>query len=294
MGLGQDKMQSETVRGNAPAAAPGAIARGVRLCVACLHENRSGEQSCEACGTSLHLVLCGACEAANDPGAVRCHACGAALGIEAGDKPAVMPPASRTSVVRTEVSGKPAVTAVASRTSLARTEASNKPAVAPAAGPTSLARTDASDKRAAPPAVRRVNHKRLALISVAVALTSAGLAYYYFPRTAKEDRSQHSGGVIQVAPVKLVEPPARVPPPSTQAKARAPATASKASAGSVPQTSPAHTRVTHTRPTDSSAALPPAATPRAAPDTPRKSEAGCGEAGAVLGLCNSSAKGGAN
>lgn len=263
-------MQNETVRGTTPAAAPGAIAPGVRLCVACLHENRSGEQSCEACGTSLHLVLCGACEAANDPGALRCHACGAALGIEARDEPAPAPPASRTS--------------------LARTEASGKAAAAPSAARISLARTEASDERTAAPPVKRMNRARLALILTAVVVTTAGFAYHYFPRNGKTDRSQH-GGVIQVAPVKLVEPPA-LSPPSTAAKTRAPAAAPKASVGSAPKARPAHTPVTHTRPTDTSSTPPPAVGARSAPDAGQKSEAGCGEAVAALGLCNVSAKGG--
>lgn len=244
-------MQKETVRGTTPAAAPSALAHGVRLCVACLHENRNGEQSCEACGTSLHLVLCGACEAANDPGALRCHACGAALGSEARDKPAPAPPASRTSLVRTE----------------------------------------ASDGRTAAPPVKRMNRARLALILTAVVVATVGFAYHYSPRTGKTDRSQHSG-VIQVAPVKLVEPPARVPPPSTAAKTRTPAAAPKASVGSAPKASPARTPVTHTRPTDASSTPPPAAVAPSAPDAGQKSEAGCGEAVAALGLCNVSAKGG--
>jgi hypothetical protein len=268
---GQDTLQDETVRGNTPAAAPGAIAPGVRLCVACLHENRSGEQSCEACGTSLHLILCGACEAANDLGALRCHACGAALGIEAGDKPALAPPASPTS--------------------LARTEAGSKPAAVPSAAPMSLARTEASDKQAAASPVRRTNRARLALILAAVVVTTAGFAYHYFPRTGKTDRSQH-GGVIQVAPVKLVEPPVRVSPPGTAAKTRAPAAAPKASVGPAPKAGPAHTPVTHTRPTDTSSTPPPAAVARSVPDASQKSEAGCGEAVAALGLCNVSAKSG--
>lgn len=264
-------MQKETVRGATPAAAPSALAHGVRLCVACLHENRNGEQSCEACGTSLHLVLCGACEAANDPGALRCHACGAALGIEARDKPAPAPPASRTSLVRTEASGKAAAVPSAARISLAHTEA--------------------SDERTAAPPVKRMNRARLALILTAVVVATVGFAYHYFPRTGNTDRSQHSG-VIQVAPVKLVEPPARVPPPSTAAKTRTPAAAPKASVASAPKARPARTPVTHTRPTDTSSTPPPAVVAPSAPDAGQKSEAGCGEAVAALGLCNVSAKGG--
>jgi hypothetical protein len=291
-------MQNETVRGNAPAAAQGAIAREVRLCLACLHENRGGEQSCEVCGTSLYLILCSACEAVNGPGALRCHGCGAALGNEAGDKPAVAPPASRTSVARTEASAKPAVAPPASQTSLARTEASGKPAAAPTA--------------------RRTNRARLAL-SLAALVAVAALAYQYVPRTAHVTRSQE-GRIVESAPVERSDPPARAelpskppvraelpskPPARTQAPSKAPARAqlpstqgnaaasavgSSASLGSASKASRAYPRVTHTRLDDSNSTPAAAAVAPAAPDASQKSEARCSEEVTALGLCNISAK----
>ena len=262
-------MQNETLRGNPPAAAPGAIAPDVRLCLACLHENRGGEQSCEVCGTSLYLILCGACEAVNGPGALRCHGCGAALGAEASDKPAVASPVVQTSFTRVEASGKPAAAPPASRTSLARTEA--------------------SDKRAAAPPARRSNRARLAL-SLAALVAVAALAYQYVPRTAPAERS-HEGRIVTSAPVESSEPPARAeqpakPPARTKAPSKPPA-----SAGSAPKATQPYARVTHTRPGDSSS-TPPAAVVAvpAAPAAGQNSEARCSEEVIALGLCSISAR----
>lgn len=283
-------MQNETLRGNTPAAARGAIAPDVRLCLACLHENRGGEQSCEVCGTSLYLILCGACEAVNGPGALRCHGCGAALGTEAGEKPAAALPGVQTS--------------------LTRVEASDKPAAAPAANRTSLARTEASDKRAAAPPAKRFNRARLAL-SLAALLAVAALAYQYqyVPRTAPAERS-HEGQIVKLAPVQSSEPPARAelprkPPARTQAPSKLPARAhlpstqgntaasavgSSASAGSAPKASRTYARVTHTRPGDSSSTPPAAAVLPVVPDAAQKSEAVCTEEVVALGLCSISAR----
>jgi hypothetical protein len=283
-------MQNETLRGNPPAAAPGAIAPDVRLCLACLHENRGGEQSCEVCGTSLYLILCGACEAVNGPGALRCHGCGAALGAKASDKPAVASPVVQTSFKRVEASDKPAAAAPASRTSLARTEASDKRAAA------------------APPA-RRSNRTRLAL-SLAALVAVAALAYQYVPRTAPAERS-HEGRIVKSAPVESSEPPARAelpskPPapaqvpskprartqlPSKQGNA-ASAVGSSASVGFAPKASRPYARVTHTRPGDSDSSWTPAAVVAVplAQDAGQNSEARCGEEVTALGLCNISAK----
>ena len=90
-------MRNETLCGNAPAAAPDAVARGLPRCLACRHENPSGEQFCQACGSSLYLVLCGACEAVNGAGAQRCHSCGAALDTQTSDKPPAAPAPARIS-----------------------------------------------------------------------------------------------------------------------------------------------------------------------------------------------------
>jgi hypothetical protein len=252
-------MQNETPRGNAPAAAPGAIARDVRLCPACLHENRSGEQSCEVCGTSLFLILCGACEAVNDPGALRCHGCGAALGTEASDKPAVAPPASLTS--------------------LARTEASDKPAVAPLA--------------------RRINRARLALSLAALVAVAALAYQYVLRTApgerSQEGRIVKSAPVESSEPPARAElpsePPARAQLPSTQGNASASAVGSSGSVGSEPKASRAYAPVTHTRPGDSSWTPPAAAAMApAAPDAGQNSEARCSEEVTALGLCNISAK----
>ena len=90
-------MHNETLCGNEPAAAPDDIARGLPRCLACRHENPKGEKFCQACGSSLYLVLCGACEAVNGAGALCCHSCGAALHAEASDKPAAAPSRARIS-----------------------------------------------------------------------------------------------------------------------------------------------------------------------------------------------------
>ena len=283
-------MQNETLRGNTPAAAPGAIAREVRLCLACLHENRGGEQSCEVCGTSLYLILCGACEAVNGPGALRCHGCGAALGTEASDKPAVASPVVQTSFTRAE--------------------ASDKPVVAPPASRTSLARTEASDKRAAAPPARRINRARLALsLAALVAVAALAYQYQYVPRTAPVERS-HEGRIVKSAPMESSEPPARAelpskPPartqvpsksparaqlPSTQGSAAASAVGSSASVGSAPEAS---RRVTHTRPGDADSSWTPSAAVVAVPvaqEAGQNSEARCSEEVTALGLCNISAK----
>jgi hypothetical protein len=273
-------MQNETLRGNPPAAAPGAIAPDVRLCLACLHENRGGEVSCEVCGTSLYLILCGACEAVNDPGALRCHGCGAALGAKASDKPAVASPVVQTSFTRVE--------------------ASDKPVVAPPASRTGLARTEAGDKRAAAPPARRSNRARLAL-SLAALVAVAALAYQYVPRTAPAERS-HEGRIVKSAPVESSEPPARAerpskPPARTQLPSKqgnaASAVGSSASVGSAPKASRPYARVTHTRPGDSDSSLtPPAAAVAvpAVPDAGQNSEPRCSEEVTALGLCSTSAR----
>ena len=236
-------MQSETLQGNAPAAARGAIAHDVRLCVACLHENRSGEKSCEACGTSLFLILCGACEAANSAGDLRCHGCGAALGTESSDKPAepaVAPPASAASLGHTEASDKPEAEPPASRMSSTRTEASEEPETAPPVRRMSLVRTEARDEQTAAPPARQMNRWRSALILAGVVVTTAGVTHYFSARTDKADRALQ-GKVIEAAPVRSVEPPGRVPAPRTEPKA-----------------------VTHTQPADASQAAPSAPVARAA------------------------------
>ena len=344
-------MQSETLQGNAPAAARGAIAHDVRLCVACLHENRGGEKSCEACGTSLFLILCGACEAANSAGDLRCHGCGAALGIESSDKPAepaVAPPASGASLAHTEASDKPEAEPPAGRMSSTRTEASEEPEAAPPVERRSLVRTEASDQRAAAPPARPMNRWRPALILAGVVVATAGVTHYFSVRTDKADRALQgkvieaapaksveppgrvvppktepkAGGpsvthtqpadasqtapsapvaraaVIEVAPVKSVEPPRRAPPPKTEPKALIPAGGPSASVGSAPSAGPAHPRVTHTQTTDASQAAPSAAAAQVVPAavvpvTSQKSDSGCGEAVAALGLCNVGAKSGA-
>jgi len=343
-------MQSETLQGNAPAAARGAIAHDVRLCVACLHENRSGEKSCEACGTSLFLILCGACEAANSAGDLRCHGCGAALGTESSDKPAepaVAPPASAASLGPTEASDKPEAEPPAGRMSSTRTEASEEPETAPPVRRMSLVRTEARDEQTAAPPARQMNRWRSALILAGVVVTTAGVTHYFSARTDKADRALQgkvieavpvksveppgrmvppktepkAGGpsvthtqpadasqtapsapvtraaVIEVAPVKSVEPPRRVPPPRTEPKAGAPAGGPSASVGSAPSAGPAHPRVTHTQTTDASQAAPSAAAAQVVPAavvpvTSQKSDSGCGEAVAALGLCNARAQSG--
>ena len=309
-------MQNETLGGSAPAAARGAIAHDVRLCVACLHENRTGEQSCEACGTSLFLILCPVCEAANGARALSCHSCGAALGAEPGERPAAAPPPSEAGPERTEAGDEPETT------------------TAPAAGRMSLVRTEARDHRApAPPAIG-MDRGHFALMLAAVVVTTAGVTYYFSARTATADRAPQ-GKVVEVAPVKPVEAPARVPPnpsvthtqpadagktapsapvaraavleaapvkpvetprrvapPRTEPKAVIPASGASASVGSAPNADPAYRHVTHTRPADASPAAPSAAVARVAPEAGQKSEAGCGEAIAALGLCNNSARNG--
>lgn len=301
-------MQNETLRGDSPAAARGASARDVRLCVACLHENRHGDPACEACGTSLFLILCPACEAANGTDALQCHSCGAAFGVEADDKPAVAPPASRRSPERTE--------------------ASEEPETAPPAGRMSLVRAEPSDTRAAAPPARGMGRGRFALTMAAVVVTTAAVTYHFSARTAQADRvskvveaapvksvepplrtDPKAGGpsvthtqpadagqtapsapvaraaVIEVAPVKSVQPPARVPPPRTEPKVSEPVADPAYSASS---------HVTHTRRADvgqaapaAAVAAPAAAVAVAAPAAGQKSDSGCGEAIAALGLCNS-------
>jgi len=78
-------MKRETLPGEAPVAAPVAIARNRSRCLACKHENTSGERFCEACGSSLNLRFCAACEAVNADTAVTCYSCGAALGAAASE-----------------------------------------------------------------------------------------------------------------------------------------------------------------------------------------------------------------
>lgn len=338
-------MQNETVQGIAPAAARGAIAHDVRLCVACLHENRSGEKSCEACGTSLFLILCGACEAANSAGDLRCHGCGAALGTEPSDKPAepaVAPPASEASLGRTEASDKPEAEPPAGRMSSTRTEASEEPETAPPVRRMSLVLTEASDERAAAPPAKGMNGWRSALILAGVVVATAGVTHYFSARTGKADRAPQgkvieaapaksveppgrvvppkteakAGGpsvthtqpadasqtapsapvaraaVIEVAPVKSVEPPRRAPPPRTEPKALTPAGGPSASVGSAPEGRAAYSHVTHTRRADASQTAPLAAVAPTAPNAGQKSEAGCGDAVAALGLCNTRANSG--
>jgi double zinc ribbon protein len=307
-------MQNETLRGDSPAAARGASARDVRLCVACLHENRHADPACEACGTSLFLVLCPACEAANGTDALQCHSCGAAFGVEADDKPAVAPRASRTSPERTE--------------------ASEEPETARPVGRMSLVRTEARDDRAPPPA-SGMSRGRFALTMAAVVVVTAAVTYHFSARIAQADRvpqgkvvevapvksvepplrtDPKAGGpsvthtqpadagqtaasapvartaVIEAAPVKSVQPPARVPPPRTEPKVVAPIADPAYSASS---------HVTHTRRADVGQAAPVAAVAApvatvaapaaavAAPAAGQKSDSGCGEAIAALGLCNS-------
>ena len=309
-------MQNETLRAAAPDAARGAIARDVRLCVACLHENRGGEQSCEACGTSLFLILCGACEAANGAGELNCHSCGAALGTEADDKPAAPPPASPASPARTEGSDKTETAAPASEETV------------PPVGRMSLVRTEARDDRAAAPPASGMSSGRVALMLAAVVATTAAVTYHFSTRTAADrapqgkvvevapvksveppgpkaagpsvthtqpaDASQAPAApvaraaVIEVAPVKSVEPPARVPPPRTEPKVTAPIADPAFSASS---------HVTHTRRADVGQAAPAVAAPAAAVAAAalaagQKSDSGCGEAIAALGLCNSRAQSG--
>src|SRR5690348_4276710 len=48
-------------------------------CVACGHENRSADNACAACGSTLNLRICPACEAINSQSAEKCHACGGAF-----------------------------------------------------------------------------------------------------------------------------------------------------------------------------------------------------------------------
>ncbi|HZO04618.1 MAG TPA: zinc ribbon domain-containing protein [Burkholderiales bacterium] len=79
-------MKRETLPGEAPVAAPVAIARNRSRCLACKHENTSGERFCEACGSSLNLRFCAACEAVNADTAVTCYSCGAALGAAASSQ----------------------------------------------------------------------------------------------------------------------------------------------------------------------------------------------------------------
>jgi hypothetical protein len=313
-------MQNETLRGDSPAAARDARARDVRLCVACLHENRHGDPACEACGTSLFLILCPACEAANGTDALQCHSCGAALGVEADDKPAVAPPP-------------------ASRKDPERIEASEERETARPVGRMSLVRTEASDNRAAAPPASGVSRGRFALMMAAVVVATATVTYHFSARTDQADRvskvvavapvksvappgsvppprpatqyvthtqpadaSQTAptapvarAAVIEVAPVKAVEPPRRVAPPRTEPKVTAPIADPAYSANS---------HVTHTRRADvgqatSAAAAPAAAVVVAAPATAvaapvaaQKSDSGCGEAIAALGLCNSRAQSG--
>jgi hypothetical protein len=333
-------MQNETVQGIAPAAARGAIAHDVRLCVACLHENRGGEKSCEACGTSLFLILCGACEAANSAGDVRCHGCGAALGTESSDKPAepaaAAPPASEASLGPTKASDKPEAEPPAARISSARTEVSEEPETAPPVGRMSLVRTEARDEQAEAPPARRANRWRSALILAGVVVTTAGVTHHFSSRTADRapqgkvieaaavksvepppraepkaggpnvthtqpaDASQTApsapvtrAAVIEVAPVKSVEPPRRAPPPRTEPRAVTPAGGPSASVGFTPQAGSAYPPVTHTQQAAAAQVVPAAVVPAAVvPATTQKSDSGCGEAVAALGLCNARAQSG--
>lgn len=214
-------MQSVILRGKAPPAVPAAIARDARLCVACLHENRSGAQSCEVCGTSLLLILCGACEVVNGPGALHCHGCGAALGTEARDKPA-----RKTS-----------------RRSLAR--------LALLLARANRARAEVSANQAEVPLARRLNFARLALIASIIMVTTAGLTYAYLAGTPEPELAPRGGvievipvgGAIDVTPVRSIEVPSRVPPPKAEPRPVAPAAAPSA-------------RVTHTG-SEPSQAVPP-------------------------------------
>ena len=239
-------MRNETVGPNTPAVAPGAAARGVRLCAACLHENRSGARSCEACGASHFLVPCAACEALNEPSALRCHGCGARL-------------------------------------------------------------------------PKLINRARIGVIVAAGVITTLGLAYYYYPRTAKPDPVHHSG-VLETPPVNAEPPPApaelaqagqpaqaaqpaqagqpaRVPVPGRPASIAAPAAAAGTSVSAPPpaRAGGAIPRVTHTQPGDASATLPapPAivAAP-AAPQSARNPESICSEGVNALGLCKANSKDG--
>ncbi len=315
-------MQNETLRGDSPSAARGASARDVRLCVACLHENRHGDPACEACGTSLFLILCPACEAANGTDALQCHSCGAALGVEADDKPAVAPPASRTSPDE-------------------RTQASEEPETARPVGRMTLVRTEARDDRAPAPPASGISRGRFALTMAAVVATTAAVTYHFSARIAQADRAPQGkvvegvpvksveppgsvppprpanqyvthtqpadasqtaasapvarAAVIEAAPVKSVQPPARVPPPRTEPKVVAPIADPAYSASS---------HVTHTRRADVGQAAPVAAVAApvatvaapaaavAAPAAGQKSDSGCGEAIAALGLCNSKVQSG--
>jgi ribosomal protein L40E len=54
---------------------------GTMNCLACGHDNKTGEASCTACSAALDLKLCGTCEAINAPDAERCHGCGASFGL---------------------------------------------------------------------------------------------------------------------------------------------------------------------------------------------------------------------
>jgi hypothetical protein len=52
-------------------------------CLACKHENKLGDQFCEACGSSLDLRFCPGCEAINGRTATHCRSCAAELPAEA-------------------------------------------------------------------------------------------------------------------------------------------------------------------------------------------------------------------
>lgn len=52
-------------------------------CLACGQDNKTGDESCTSCSSSLNLRLCSACEAINANSAPRCHSCGAQFSPEA-------------------------------------------------------------------------------------------------------------------------------------------------------------------------------------------------------------------
>jgi hypothetical protein len=272
-------VQNESLGGSTPAAARGAISPEVRLCLACLHENRGGEQSCEVCGTSLYLILCGACEAVNGPGALRCHGCGAALGAEAAQKPPVALAGVKTTLTRVEASDKPT--------------SATTPASVPAPNRTSLARAEAGDKRPATPPARRINGMRVALgLAALLAVAALAYQYHYVPRTAPAERS-HEGRIVTSAPVESSEPRARPAPPS-KPPPRTKAAPSKppASAGSAPKATQSPARVTHTRGDSSSTPAAAAVAAPAAPAAGQTAAGRCSEEVVALGFCgNSAAKG---
>src|SRR5207237_1573244 len=77
-GIAQTQKSGKRVRG-------GARPMATLKCLACAHDNKVGDQSCAACGSSLDLKLCSACEAVNASSAERCHGCGAAFAPQAAE-----------------------------------------------------------------------------------------------------------------------------------------------------------------------------------------------------------------